>query len=128
MIQYLLAHPSLLLWAFPFVLAAAVGAVGKAEKAGISYLFSRGDAIDQECARSIVAAVVKWAEKRAAPNADGSSKFAAVDKMLARALPFLTADERRQVIEKCVAEMDQAAQDALAAPAAAPAPKAPPAA
>lgn len=110
---WLMSHPSLLLWAFPFVLAAAVGAIGKAEKAGISYLFSRGDAVDQECARSVVAAIVKWAEKRAAPNADGSSKFATVDKLLARALPFLSADERRQVIEQSVREMDKAANDAL---------------
>ncbi len=114
---WLLAHPSLLLWAFPFILAAVVGAVGKIEKAGISYLFSRGDAIDQECARSIVAAVVLWAEKRAAPNADGSSKFATVDRLLANALPFLNADERRQVIEASVREMDKAANDALSASA-----------
>lgn len=113
MINWLLAHPSLLLWAFPFVLAAAVGAIGKAEKAGIAYLFSRGDVVDQECARSVVAAVVVWAEKRAAPNADGSSKFAAVDKLLARFLPFLSADERREVIEASVKEMDKAAHEAI---------------
>ncbi len=121
MVNFVLAHPSLLLWAFPFVLAAAVGAIGKAEKAGIAYLFSRGDAVDQECARAIVAAVVKWAEKRAAPNADGSSKFAAVDKLLARFLPFLSADERREIIEKSVAEMDKAANEALGAGKAPPA-------
>lgn len=114
--NFLLAHPSLLLWAFPFVLAAAVGAIGKIEKAGIAYLFSRGDKIDQDCARSIVAAVVKWAELRAAPNADGTSKFAVVDKLLARAMPFLSADERREIIEKSVAEMDKAANDALGQP------------
>lgn len=115
MVQFILNHPALLLWAFSFVLTSSVVALGKAEKAALARLFVLGDAADQEAIRTIAGAVVKWAEKKAAPNADGSSKFAVVDKMLARALPFLSADQRREIIEKAVAEMDKDANDALAA-------------
>lgn len=111
--NWLLAHPQLILWAFPFILATCVAFIGRIEKAGISYLLSRGDTIDQDAMRATCAIWVKWAERRAAPNADGSSKFATVDKFLSHALPFLSTDERKNLIESSVAAMDAAAQDAL---------------
>ncbi len=114
--NFILSHPSLLLWAFPFVLTSGVVLLGKIEKAALARLFVLGDAADQEAIRTIAGAVVKWAEAKAAPNADGSSKFATVDKLLARALPFLSADQRRMLIERSVAEMDKDAHDALDAP------------
>lgn len=112
--NYLLAHPALLLWAFPFVVGAVVKFIGNMEKVALERLFSYGDADDRAAIRATADIWVKWAERRAAPNADGSSKFAVVDKLLARGLPFLSAEDRRSLIEKCVAEMDAAANAELA--------------
>lgn len=118
--KFLIDHPSLLLWAFPFVLTGAVAGLGRLEKNALARLFSAGDATDQQAIRAIVGAVVKWAEKKSAPNADGTAKFATVDRLLGRALPFLSADERHQLIQKAVDEMDKDAEAALNGPPAAP--------
>jgi hypothetical protein len=113
--NYLLAHPALLLWAFPFVLAAAVKGIASVEKAVFARLFELGDPVDQKAVRATAAIWVQWAEAKAGPAADGSSKFVLVDKLLARALPFLSADQRKSLIEQSVSAMDAAAQAALIA-------------
>lgn len=108
MVTFLLNHPAL----FLFLLPAVPSVIGKIEKVMIARLLSRGDAADQELLRSVAKAVVLWAEKKGA--SDGSSKFAVADKLVARALPFLSADQRRSLIQGAVDEMDKAANEAIA--------------
>lgn len=115
MINYVLAHPSLLLWLFPFLVAGAVSAIGKAEKYALARLLTIGDVHTQKAIHDTIKVWVVWAEEEYADPRDGtgSEKFAAVDNLLARALPFLSADQRRDLIEKAVKEMDAEANAAL---------------
>jgi hypothetical protein len=119
MIQFLLNHPAL----FLFLLPAIPSVLGKLEKAAIARLLSAGDAADQKLIRTVTKGVVVWAEDKSA--LDGSGKFAIADKLVARAMPFLSADQRKALIQNAVAELDKDANDALAE---APAQKSPPAA
>ena len=107
MIEFLLNHPYLFLFALPLVPVA----LAKIEKIAIARLLSEGDADDQALLRSVAQAVVLWAEKKGAQ--DGSGKFAVADKLVARALPFLSADQRRKLIQDAVDQMDKAAHEAI---------------
>ncbi len=110
MLQFLLNHPALLLLLLPSIPAM----LAKLQKIIIARLLSQGDEIDQELLKSVARAVVLWAEKKGAR--DGSGKFAVADKLIAHALPFLTAEQRHKLIQDAVDQMDQAAHEALDAP------------
>lgn len=100
-------HP----WLFVFALPLIPAALNKIEKIAVAKMLASGDAIDQEFIRTTLKAAVVWAEKKGAK--DGPDKFAAVDKLVARALPFLNADQRKKLIEDAVASLDAGANDSL---------------
>lgn len=118
MINFLMNHPAL----FLFLLPAVPSVLGKLEKAAIARLLAAGDLADQKLILTVTKGFVVWAEDKG--RLDGSGKFAVADKLVARAMPFLSADQRRDLIQNAVAELDKDANDALAAAAQ----KAPPAA
>jgi hypothetical protein len=107
LVDWVLNHPSLLLLAVP----AIPSILGRLEKAAIARLLSAGDEADQNLMRSVVSAVVVWAEEKGAKS--GAEKFAAADKVLARALPFLSADQRKDLIENAVKALDESAKQAV---------------
>jgi hypothetical protein len=119
LVHFVMDHPALLLLLLPAVPSVLV----KLEKAALAELFSLGDAADQAFARDVAAALVKWAEAKYDAPGSGDAKRAAVDRALAWALPFMSADQRKDLIEKSVAELDKGAKEVIAA-----APPAPPAA
>lgn len=107
MIQFLINHPAV----FLFLLPALPSILGKIEKAAIAQLLARGDSVDQKLLRTVAKAIVVWAEEKGSIN--GAAKFTMADKLISRALPFLTAEQRKELIESAVAELDKSANDAL---------------
>ncbi len=85
MINFLLAHPSL----FLFLLPAVPSVLGKIEKAAVAKLLAAGDQADQALIRTVLKGIVVWAEAKGA--ADGAGKFSMADRLVARAMPFLSA-------------------------------------
>lgn len=118
MINFVLAHPALLALFVPTILAAIPGLLVKLEKAALARLFSAGDVSDQKAIRGIVKVAVIWAEEKynnpIGPS--GETKLAAVSRMIQRALPFLSADQVRGLIEEAVKEIDSEAKAAIEAP------------
>lgn len=114
MIKFLIDHPAL----FLFLLPAIPAVLGKLEKVAIASLLSRGDTADQKLMRAVAVAVVTWAEDKIGAS-NGAAKFDVADKLLARALPFLSADQRQHLIESCVSELDKDAHEAIDSAAAA---------
>lgn len=110
-VNYVLNHPWLAALIVPPMLTGLPSMLGKLEKAAISRLLSTGDTVDRKLLKTVIKAVVVWAEEKGAQ--DGPSKFAAADKLVAGALPFLSADQREGLIEAAVAELDKDANDSL---------------
>lgn len=110
MANFLFAHPSL----FLFLLPAIPSLIGKLEKIIIKKLLSDRDEIDRRLIKSVIKSVVIWAEEKGAR--DGAAKFAAADRLVARALPFLNADQRKALIENAVLELDKTANEVLQDP------------
>lgn len=116
MLNYIMSHPWLLALIVPPALAAVPSLIVKAEKAALARLFAQGDAIDQKFMRSVVRAAVLWAEEKGDLAGGGAKKFDAAEKILNRALPFLSAQQCEDLIEKAVLEMDAEAKKSLDAP------------
>lgn len=116
--SYILNHPALLLWALPVLLPFIPKAVRAIEGRILRHLLSAGDADDQQLIRAITRAFVVWAENKCQKEGAGGEKFKQVDALLAKALPFLSADQRRTLIENTLealdAEAKAAAQDPVA--------------
>lgn len=107
MLQYLIDHPGLFAFAIPAIPLILV----KIERFAVSQLLSRGDPIDQEAIKGVLKVLVVWAEKKGAT--DGAAKFAAVDRIVAHAIPFLTADQRKSLIEDAVKKLDDEAHNTI---------------
>lgn len=110
MLNYVMNHPWLLGLILPSIVAAVPGLLVKAEKAALANLFSYGDPVDQEALRSTVKVWVVWAEKKYAIAGQGRNKFEAVNALVARALPFIPAEQREDMIEQAVEQLDAAAK------------------
>lgn len=109
--NFIMSHPWLLAMILPTVLASIPSAIVKIEKMAIARLLSSGDEIDQEAIRATFQVWVVWAEKKGAR--DGPAKFAKVDSIVSRVFPFLSADQRKSLIEDAVTQMDAAAKSSI---------------
>jgi hypothetical protein len=109
--QFILNHPWLLsLLGLPAILAAIPLALQKFEVSALKSLFRFGDSADQKAMKGIVKVLVQWAEDK---YSEGAVKFDVVDAIVARALPFLTVEQRKQLIEDSVKDLDAGASEAI---------------
>lgn len=116
MIQFITSHPWLLaLLGVPALLAALPGIIRKLEVQALHKLIDQGDEIDHQAIRDTIAVWVQWAEKKYGAD-KGPVKFAAVDALIAKALPFMSADDRKKLIEDVVKALDEGAREATQAP------------
>lgn len=112
MVNFILAHHWILaLLGLPALLSALPAIIHKAEVAALKGLFSQGDAIDQKAIKAVASAIVTWAEEKYGAG-NGPIKFDMVDAILAKALPFIPADDRKKLIEEVVKALDDGAHEA----------------
>jgi hypothetical protein len=110
-LSYILAHPWLLsLIGLPALLAAVPLVLQKLEVQALKELFKVGDDADKRAIKAIVKALVQWAEDK---YKEGAVKFDTVDTIIARTFPFLSADQRKQLIEETVRDLDAGAKTAV---------------
>jgi hypothetical protein len=117
-VKFIMEHPWALALALPALMAGVPAIVGKIEKAALARLLAAGDPADQEAIRATVKVWVLWAEKKHLLPGLGPVKFEKVDKLLASALPMLSAEQRSALIESVLKEVDDDAHAAVDAPAA----------
>lgn len=110
--EYLLKHPVLFLWALPMLLPFVPKLVRSISGMAFKRLVSEGDADDQLLMRSITKAFVVWAENKCKKDGAGGEKFKQVDALLAKAIPFLSADQRKSLIENTLDALDAEAKNA----------------
>lgn len=112
MLQYLIDHPWLLaLLGAPALIKSLPGLLRKLEVAALRRLVEKGDEIDREALKGTLAVWVTWAEKKYGAG-KGPVKFEAVDGLLSKALPFLSAEDRKHLIEESVKQLDEGAHEA----------------
>ena len=112
MIQFIMSHPWMLsLFGIPALLAAIPTLLHKLEVAALKKMIATGDPIDQKAIKGIISVSVTWAEEKYGAG-KGPIKFEAVDALLAKALPFMSADDRKKFIEDAVKALDSGAHDA----------------
>lgn len=112
MIQYALAHPWILaLLGIPAMLSSLPHLLHKGEVAAIRRLLATRDPIDQKAIKATISAWVTWAEEKYGAG-QGPIKFAMVDAVLAKVLPFMSADDRQKLIEDAAKELDSGAHEA----------------
>lgn len=111
-VHFVISHPwALTLLGIPALLAALPAALRKVETMVFKKLLANGDAIDQRAIRATIRAWTTWAEEKYGTGT-GAQKFAVVDGVLAKVLPFLSAEDRKKLIENVLAELDAGAQEA----------------
>lgn len=112
MIQFITSHPWLLaLIGVPALVAALPTMLHKAEVSALKSLFAQGDAADQKALKGIALVAVTWAEEKYG-DGKGIVKFEAVDALLAKAIPFISADQRKKLIEDTVTGLDSGVHEA----------------
>ncbi len=120
MIQFAIDHPWLLvLLGAPALLASLPTMLRKAEVAALRALLSKGDASDQKALKAIILALVTLAEEKYGEG-KGPLKFDEVDKLLAKLLPFIGAEDRKKLINDVVSQLDAGAHEVTQSPISAP--------
>jgi hypothetical protein len=109
--QLALSYPWLLsLMGLPAILAAVPLLLQKIEMRALNSLFAIGDDADKKAIKEIVKTLVQWAEEK---YREGPIKFDAVDSIVAYALPFIGAEQREQLIEAAVKDLDAGAKQSV---------------